>query len=320
MKKNTSKTILMTAAIAVFSMAACNNSPYPGYEVSESGLYSKFYKHDENAVKPAEGDLLEAFISFKNSKDSVLFDSKRDNRGGGNSVQIQLMKPSFKGSLEDALASMNLGDSASFLISADSFFLVTNKAKELPPFIEQGSMLTFEIALQKITPKKEMEELQRKRMEEQQVMMELRRNEEPKSLEKYLSDNKITIKPTANGLYFVEKTKGKGAKPVAGDVVRVNYTGRLLDGTVFDTSDENTAKQAGLYDERRPYEPYEFPLGQQQVIPGWEEGISLMSTGSKGLLIVPSSMAYGERGSGPIPPFTTLVFDVELVSYTPASK
>ena len=317
MKKHILKTITFTAFVAVLTISACKNSPYPGYEQSENGLYSKFYKHDEKAIKAQEGDLLQISIAFRNNKDSVIFDSKKANKGGGDFVQILLIKPTFKGSLEDALASMSLGDSASFLISADSFFLITSKQPELPKFVEKGSMLTFEIALQKITSKAEVEKEQQKMMEEQKVMMELRKNEEPKTLAKYLEDNKITTKPTASGLYYIEKTKGKGAKPVAGSMVKVSYTGHLLDGTIFDTSDEATAKQAGTYDERRPYGPIEFPIGQGQVIPGWDEALSMMNAGTKVQVIIPSSLAYGERGQRPIPPFTTLVFDMELVSFGP---
>ena len=101
-------------------------------------------------------------------------------------------------------------------------------------------------------------------------------------------------------------------------MVKVNYIGRLLDGTVFDTSIEAAAKEAGLFDERRPYEPIEFPLGEGQVIPGWDEGISLMNVGTKAHFIIPPALAYGSRGSGPIPPNAPLVFDVELVSASPA--
>ncbi len=318
MKNRTLNTITLAAIAAVMTITACKNSPYPGYEMAENGVYSKFYKQDEKGIKPKEGDLLKLIVSFKTSKDSVIFDSKKANPNGGNFIEFRLMKSTFKGSFEDALASMSVGDSASFLINADSFFLVTNKAKQLPPFVEKGSMLTFETKLEKITAKEEVDKEQQKRMEEQKVMMELRKNEEPKALAKYLEDNKIAVKPTASGLYYLEKTKGKGPKPTAGSIVKVNYTGRLLDGTIFDTSDEAIAKQVGVYDQRRPYQAIEFPLGQGQVIQGWDEGIMLMSTGSKGQLIIPSALGYGERGQGPIPPFSPMVFDIELVSFGPA--
>jgi FKBP-type peptidyl-prolyl cis-trans isomerase len=87
-----------------------------------------------------------------------------------------------------------------------------------------------------------------------------------------------------------------------------------MDGTIFDTSIAEIAKSAGLYNPGRPYEPYQFPLGTGSVIKGWDIGIGLLRPGAKGVLYLPSSFAYGERGSGPtIPPNAILIFDVELV-------
>ncbi|MES2593203.1 MAG: FKBP-type peptidyl-prolyl cis-trans isomerase [Bacteroidota bacterium] len=318
MKKQFSKTIAFTAVGAVLAITACDKSPYPGYDMAENGVYTKFYKQDESGVKAKEGDIVKLILSYKNSKDSVLFDSKKNNPNGSSFIEFPLSKSSFKGSFEEALSMMSVGDSASFIISADSVYLKTFRAKELPPYIEKGSMLTFDAKLEKVTPKDEVEKERNQKMEEQKAIAELRKNEEPKMFSKYLEDNKINAKPTASGLYYIEKAKGKGPKPAKGSMVKVNYTGRLLDGTVFDTSDEAVAKEAKLFDERRPYQPIEFPLGEGQVIPGWDEGISLMSVGSKAQLIIPSSIGYGEQGAGPIPPFSPLVFDVELVSFTPA--
>lgn len=307
----------MTALCSVALLfSACTNSPYPGYDLSEEGFYAKFYTHDEKGVKPQEGDMVKVMMAYRNSKDSVLFDSKVKNPNGTTFIEFPLGKSTFKGSFEDALKSMSVGDSASFIINADSVYTKTFMQKEVPSYIEKGSMLTFEVKLEKVTAKEEVQKERQKKMEEQQVMMELRKNEEPKTLAKFLEDNKINAKPTASGLYFVEKTKGKGPKPVKGDKVKVNYTGRLLDGTVFDTSDEATAKASGVYDERRPYEPIEFVLGQGQVISGWDEGIGMMQAGTKAQLILPSAIAYGAQGGGPIPPYSTLTFDVELVSFT----
>jgi FKBP-type peptidyl-prolyl cis-trans isomerase len=127
---------------------------------------------------------------------------------------------------------------------------------------------------------------------------------EPVLIQQYVKDNKITAKPTASGLYYVEKVKGKGALAKAGNKVKVHYTGKLFNGKVFDSSLT-----------RKPVEPYEFILGQGQVIPGWDEGIALMSAGGKATLIIPSKLAYGAQGAGSdIPAYSPLVFDVELVS------
>ncbi len=111
---------------------------------------------------------------------------------------------------------------------------------------------------------------------------------------------KDTIK-TASGLqYVVVKKNEAGIQAASGKSVSVHYSGYLLDGKMFDSSVERG-------------EPITFGLGQHQVIAGWDEGIALLKTGEKARLIIPYNLAYGEGGQGPIPPKSTLIFDVELV-------
>ncbi len=320
MKISIAKTTAFIAIAAMITITSCKKAPYPGYELAESGYYFKFYNHDEKGVSPKQGDAVKVIMSYKNSKDSVLFDSKKMNQNGLEFVEIPLNKPSFKGSFEDALASMAVGDSASFMISADSVYLKTFQVKQLPKYVVAGSMLQFEVKLLKVTTKEDLDKEHNKKMEEQKTAQEARKNQEPMELAKYLEDNKVKTKANPSGLYYIETAKGKGAKPAKGDLVKVNYTGKLLDGTVFDTSDEAVAKQSGSYNAQRKYEPIEFPVGQGQVIPGWDEAIMMMNTGAKAQLILPSSIAYGANGAGPIPPYSTLVFDVELVSFKAAGK
>ena len=120
--------------------------------------------------------------------------------------------------------------------------------------------------------------------------------------DKFLADNgkKAGVKTTASGLQYEVLTEGKGDHPKASDKVTVNYKGSLLDGTVFDSS----------YDRGQPVS---FPLAN--VIPGWTEGVQLMTPGSKYKFYIPSSLGYGERGAPPkIGPNSTLVFEVELIS------
>ena len=93
-------------------------------------------------------------------------------------------------------------------------------------------------------------------------------------------------------------TEGKGAKPKATDTVTVNYVGKLIDGTEFDSSIKSG-------------QPATFPL--DGVIPGWTEALQLMPQGSKWEIVIPSELAYGAGGQGPIPPSSTLVFEVELL-------
>ncbi len=120
--------------------------------------------------------------------------------------------------------------------------------------------------------------------------------------DKFLADNgkKAGVKTTASGLQYEVLTEGKGDHPKASDKVTVNYKGSLLDGTVFDSS----------YDRGQPVS---FPLAN--VIPGWTEGVQLMTPGSKYKFYIPSTLGYGERGAPPkIGPNSTLVFEVELIS------
>lgn len=119
--------------------------------------------------------------------------------------------------------------------------------------------------------------------------------------EDFLAENakKDGVTVTKSGLQYEVLNEGSGKKPKATDTVRCHYEGRLLDGTVFDSSYKRN-------------EPADF--GLQQVIAGWTEGVQLMAEGAKYRFYIPYMLAYGEGGAGAmIPPFSTLVFDVELI-------
>ena len=108
------------------------------------------------------------------------------------------------------------------------------------------------------------------------------------------------MEQTPSGLYRQDVTPGTGQTAEAGDLVSVHYTGWLQDGTEFDSS--------------RGGPPFEFGLGQGEVIPGWDEGVQGMRIGGVRRLVIPAELAYGARGAGGvIPPNATLVFEVELL-------
>jgi peptidylprolyl isomerase len=116
----------------------------------------------------------------------------------------------------------------------------------------------------------------------------------------YETKGKDTI-TTASGLRYIVVAQGNGAQAESGKMVKVHYTGFLMDGKIFDSSIERD-------------QPIEFPLGRGAVIKGWDEGIALMKVGDKLRLIIPPSLGYGDMGSPPvIPAKATLIFDVELV-------
>jgi FKBP-type peptidyl-prolyl cis-trans isomerase len=108
------------------------------------------------------------------------------------------------------------------------------------------------------------------------------------------------VETTASGLQYIDEQVGEGASIQSGQNVQVHYTGWLTNGTKFDSS-------------RDRGEPFAFPVGGGRVIRGWDEGVASMKIGGKRRLIVPPDLGYGARGIGPIPPNSTLIFDVEAL-------
>ena len=135
--------------------------------------------------------------------------------------------------------------------------------------------------------------------------------DEEKTLRDYFEARQLKPIRTASGLYYSIEKEGTGEACTAGDKISMQYTGQLLDGTTFDSNVDSIFGHV---------QPFEFTLGQGQVIKGWDEGIALLKKGSKAKLYIPSEMAYGQTpfpGSGAnpkgIPPGSILIFDVEVM-------
>ncbi|MDO8548447.1 MAG: FKBP-type peptidyl-prolyl cis-trans isomerase [bacterium] len=120
-----------------------------------------------------------------------------------------------------------------------------------------------------------------------------------------INSNTTSVTGT-NSLVVQDEVVGTGATAQPGDLVSVNYTGKLENGTVFDTS---VGKN-----------PFQFTLGNGDVIPGWDQGLAGMKVGGKRLLIIPPMLGYGAADYGPIPGNSTLMFEVELLKLTPAAN
>ncbi len=276
----------------IVAIAACNTD---GYKTTKTGLKYKFELQNKDAQKAVIGDILELKMRYT-VKDSVIFNSD----DYAQSIPFKLVEPLYDGDVVEGIAMMGLGDSAIFIVSADSFFLRNVGLPELPYFIEKGSPLTFYISLLSIKSKEDYDKEQLELQKQKTAMLEIQRNEELPAREEYLKKNKITAKPTSSGLFFIEISKGKGKPASVGTVVNVHYKGFLLNGTQFDSS----------YDRNQPIS---FKMGGGQVIPGFEEGISMMKEGGKAQLIIPSEIGYADNELENIPPYSTLVYEVELV-------
>ena len=182
-----------------------------------------------------------------------------------------------------------------------------------PNFYKEGTgmILYYEFAITDIITKDEFDQeksIYNENLKQQQ-------EEEKEIVANYIKENKIKATPTDEGLYIIVNKKGKGPNKVEiGRNVAINYTGHLLDGKIFDSSSETIAKENNVYDASRKYGPIKYKVGETSFIPGWEQGVINQPAGSKLTLIIPSWLAYGSKGMGDIPPFSTLVFDIEIVS------
>lgn len=242
-------------------------------------------------------DVITMYITLKTDKDSIL---------SSGPMQVQVQPSQNVTDMMDVFPLMTVGDSVLIRVPSDSVY--KNHEDKRPPIFPHGSSFNFYIKMQKT-------ESLNQAMAERNAQLEKLKAAEKTNIDKYIADNKLVVKTTPSGLKYVITKVGARPKPLPGDTVQVNYVGKFLTGRVFDTSIASAAQSAGLNEPGRTFEPLKFAVGHQEVIPGWDEGLLLLNEGSKAILIVPSNLAYGEQGGpdGAIPPFTPLVFDVELV-------
>src|ERR1700743_3200602 len=255
----------------------------------------------DNFVHTPKGDLVKIFtanpgekiklndvITFdvvqKTQKDSVLFSSYTL----GHPLKIQVQPSQNAGDLMDVLTLLAAKDSAYVKVPSDSIFKAHEDQR--PPFLPKGSFLAFNLKIVKVQSLDE-------------AIAEVK-TAEVDGANKYIADNKLTVTTTASGLKYVITQPSIKKKPLIGDTVLVNYTGRMLDGKVFDSSIQAEAQKAGLQQGDRKYEPIPVILGTSPVIKGWTEGLLLLNEGAKAKFIIPSSLGYGAQGGGEeIPPY-----------------
>ena len=281
---------LLSALFLMLSvLTGCSNAP-KGYQATDNGLYYRLFTNN-GGENPQIGDLLELTMSCSVNDTVVILPLTKNI--------IPMAEPSFWSDFVEGFSMMHKGDSASFIVDIDSSFVNLFGYNTLPPQFSSTDIMRFEVRLDDFYPESEF----RFRMIENIKKNYPAETEKAASeLNAYLEKNGVVAQPTSTGLYYVKTQDGTGEKPSKGSTVKAHYTGYLLDGTVFDTSIERG-------------EPIEFVLGVGQVIPGWDEGISMMSKGEKAVLYIPYYLAYGDRDLGVIPPFSNLVFEVELIDF-----
>jgi FKBP-type peptidyl-prolyl cis-trans isomerase FkpA len=224
--------------------------------------------------------------------DSMLFDSYKLNND--EPVPAKIIKPQFNGDIMEAFTYMVEGDSVVMKVHQDSLF--RNGMK--PPYAIPGDMVMYQIKMVSVKPKAEYEKEQKEALQKSIAI-------DAEKIQTYLAEKKIMgAQKTESGLYYQVLKPGTGAQAEVGKEVTMNYTGYLLDGTIFDSNEKP---------EFNHVTPFKFKLGKGSVIKGWDEGVAMMKKGEKRKLIIPSALAYGNQPRPGLPANSVLVFDVELV-------
>jgi FKBP-type peptidyl-prolyl cis-trans isomerase len=281
--------VYIIALIILLSVSCRYFSKYPGYSKTWSGIYYKLLAIGEDQHKANIGDYVTVDIVYKTLKDSIFFSGRR---------KFQIIKSGYKGSIDECFTMLALNEKASFIISAENFFSKTLQTV-LPSFLAMESDMKVEITMIEIQTQEQYER-------EKQAFLawvEDFGDYEKEILRQFLNQEKMNVKPTANGLYYIRLHAGNGRKVAKGDTIVVDYEGRFLNGKFFDST-------------KKRNESFQFVYGTEwQVVKGLEEAIGMMEEGEKALVILPSELAFGKEGSstGIIPPFTSLIFEVELI-------
>jgi len=287
MNKINTKLVLFLSVIALFA-TACNDSKYPGFTQDKSnGLYYKFYTQSDDTTQARIGDVMYVTMAYRTVDDSVFGPAPAEP------YQVPMIEHTYQGDIFDALKMVRIGDSATFVFNADSFFMKTVGAAR-PPFLDSAADFYLDVKMVDIKSK---EQLAAERQQEIAKLLE----QEVEVLDKYIADNNVTVTPDELGLYIIPRKKGSGRNVKVGDFVDANIVATALTGDKFiDTYKEG--------------KPYTLEVGTGQLGLGFERALLTMKKGSKLTLIAPSSQAFGERGiQGYIPPYSPIVYDVEIL-------
>jgi FKBP-type peptidyl-prolyl cis-trans isomerase len=274
-------------------LSKCSNSKYPGYKLSDNGVNYKFISQTTDTSKAKVSDYVVVNMSYRLT-DTLLFDSKTLD----DELVFPYLEHTFVGDLYDAISLMSVGDSMSFVVVADSFYIKTANLNKLPNFVKAGEPMYYNLKLLKVETKKQ----------HQQAIIDTQAEKRKKEIGKlleYMRENKISTPPTASGLYYLETKKGRGPKPEKGDICNVRLMVKTLNGPQ-------------LYSNLKKDIPaLKVEFGKEFDTKGFMEGLGMMRKGGEANLIVPSNIGVGAYGMQGVDGFTTLEYKLKLESITP---
>ncbi|RPD39703.1 FKBP-type peptidyl-prolyl cis-trans isomerase [Chitinophaga barathri] len=277
MKKNN---LLLAASLGALALASCGKS---GPKKTPGGIAFTIEKAGKGEKLKKGDTVLVHFASYLN--DSLLMSSRQQ----GSALPLVIAESRDKYDLMDGFAMLTEGDSAVFVLPVDSM-------PQMPPMAKKGDVMKVAFVI------------------ESKYAAATQNAKEDKEIAEYITKNNLKTTKSPKGVHIAVTQEGNGEQAKAGDEVTVNYTGKLLDGTKFDSNVDSTIRPG------MPLEPLKFNVGEGRVIPGWDDALAQLKKGAKATLVIPSSLAYGLQGSGPIiKPNSILVFDVELLDVKPGA-
>ncbi len=291
------KTLLLCALSFVCLSTMAQNIPQ-GFTKSSSNVIYKVEKSNPMGQQVKENYLVFGAFSIA-FNDSIVMNTLNRKPSKEPVFLVSKQNNMFKGDLMDGLLFMRSGEEYTFAFPKDSMAKIQRFPEGFEGWIYYRIRVDSVCSYDDFIKEKQKQADSLKKIEQEKIATYLKEN--------HWENNNI------EGIYYKELVKGEGEKAKNGDKVKVNYTGQLLDGKVFDSSLEDVAKENGLYNSARKYEPIEFQLGAGQMIRGFEIAAHQMSKGSKAMVIIPSSLAYGDRDMGIISPYSPLIFTMEVV-------
>ena len=243
----------------------------------------------------------------KDSKDSVWTDTYKDGMPIPAMINDSSQLASELGMFQ-VLRMISKGDSVSFSMPIMELF----GGRPPMPGIDTTLVITYSLFVRDIMDRAPYEELQMKMIKERSAKQ---LEKDVAAIDAFLAEKNIKAEKTESGLRYVITKPGVGENAKPGQTAKVNYSGHLLDGTYFDSSDKSVAQEKGLYNPaREPYAPYDVIIDQSQVIQGWHDALKLMNKNSKMTVYIPSTLAYGpQQRSEVIKANSILVFEMEVV-------
>lgn len=313
----------ITTILLVFGVFLIGCDPVEYTEDANGYLHHVITEGNGEKAQDNEYMYLNLAYYKKGDPDSLLFNST--DIGGS----VYVKRPaSFYSPMDYIFRDLKVGDSVEYLLTPSDFYTKAGRS-EIPSYMEPDDRIRLFIGFKEILSDSAYaewrEELEKKQNELNaknrsgvyDFILEDKKEQlaiDSALISNYLEEKGIEAENTRLGIRYTVQEMGNGPIPQPGSRAKVNYTGYTLDGTVFDSSIEEIAKENNLFNPNRIYEPLDFVVGVGRVIPGWDFMLTQFPVGTKATIYIPSSFAYGERQrSDVIQANTILVFDIEIV-------